>query len=80
MPKRGACPPLIIPDCIDHLVLKQGLTYVNNLNYSLTSLALAMLACLPSLCVNASVCGKPSIAAQPETNRKASKQRKKKEK
>ena len=77
VPKRGACPPLIISDYIDHLALTQGFTYLNNLKYSLTSLALAVLACLPSLFVNARVCSKPSIAAQPETNHRASKQSKK---
>ena len=79
MPKRGACSPLVISDYIDHLaLLTQGFTYLNNLKYSLKSLALAMLACLPSLFVNARVCSKPSIAAQPETNHQASKQSKKK--
>ena len=70
MPKRGACPPLPFSDCIDHLALTQRFTYVNNREYSLKSLALAMLACLPRLFVNTSVCSKPSKAAQPETNRK----------
>ena len=70
MPKRGASPPLIISDYIDHLALThlaltQGLTYINNLKYSLASLALAMLACLPGLFVNARVCSKPSTGAQP---------------
>ena len=77
VPKRGACPPLIIiSDYIDHLALTQGFTYLNNLKYSLTSLALARLACWPSLFVNARVSSKPSIAAQPETNHQASKQSK----
>ena len=78
MPKRGACPPSIISDYIDHLVLTQGFTYLKNPKYSLPSLALAILACLPSLFVNARVCSKPSIAAQPETNHQASKQSRKK--
>ena len=65
VPKRGACPPLIISYYIDHLALTQGFTYVNNLKYSLTSLALAMLACFPSLFVNARVRSKSSIGAQP---------------
>ena len=66
MPKRGACPPLIISDYVDRLALTQGFTYyLNNLKYSLTSLAFAMLACLPSLFVNARVCSKPSTGAQP---------------
>ena len=68
MPKRGACPPLIISDYIDHLALTQRFTYLNNLKYTLTPLALALFACLPSLFVNARACSKPSIAAQPETN------------
>ena len=74
--KRGACPPLVISDYIDHLASTQGFTYPNNLKYGLTSLALAMLACLPSLFVNARVCSKPFIAAQTETNHQVSKQRK----
>ena len=65
VPKRGACPPSIIFDYIDHLALTQGFTYLNNLKYSLTPLAFAMLACLPSLFVNARVCSKPSTGAQP---------------
>ena len=65
VPKRGACPPLIISDYIDHLALTQGFTYLNNLKYSFTSLALAMLACLPSLFVDARVCSKPSVGSQP---------------
>ena len=28
VPKRGACPPLIISDYIDHLALTQGFTYL----------------------------------------------------
>ena len=63
MPTRGACPPLIISDYIAHFALTQGFTYLNNLKYMLTSLALAMLACLPSLFVNARGCSKPSIGA-----------------
>ena len=31
VPKSGACPPLIISDYIDHLALRQGFTYLNNL-------------------------------------------------
>ena len=65
VPKRGACPPLIISDYIDHLELTQGFTYLNSLKYSLASLALAMLACLPSLFVNAKVCSRPCRGAQP---------------
>ena len=44
VPKRGACPPLILFDYIDHLALTQGFTYLNNPKYSWTSLALAILA------------------------------------
>ena len=55
MTKRGACSPLIISEYIDHLALTKEYTYLNNLKYSLTSLAFAMLACLPSLFVNARV-------------------------
>ena len=44
--KHGACPLLIISDYIDHLALTQGFTYLNKIKYSLTPLALAMLACL----------------------------------
>ena len=65
MPNRGAGPSLIIFDYIDRLALALGFTYLNNPKYSLTSLALAMLACLPSLFVNARVCGKSSSGAQP---------------
>ena len=65
MPKRDACPPLIISEYIDHLALTQGFTCLNNLEYSLTSLALAMLACLPSLFVYARVCRKLSTGAKP---------------
>ena len=54
-----------ISDYIDHLALTEGFTYLNNVKYSLTSLALAMLACLPSLFVNARVWGKPSTGVQP---------------
>ena len=75
MPKRGACTPLIISDYIDHLALTQVFTYLNNLKYSLTSLALAMLSCLPSLFVNARLCSTPSIGAQPR-NEPPSKQTK----
>ena len=63
--KRGACPPLINSDYIDHLALTQGFTYSNNLKYSLASLALAMSACLPRLFVNARVSSKPPTDAQP---------------
>ena len=63
--KRGACPPLVLSDYMDHLALTQGFTYLNKLKYSLTSLALAMLACLPSPFVNVRVCNKPSTEAQP---------------
>ena len=63
--ERGACPPLIISDYVDHFALTQGFTYLNNLKYSLTSRALAILTCLPSFFVNARVCGKPSTGAQP---------------
>ena len=76
MPKLGACPPLNISDYIDHLPLTQGFTYLNNLKYSLTSLALAMLACLPSLFVNARVCSKLPIGPRPR-NGPPSKQTKK---
>ena len=65
VPKRGACLPLIISDYIDHRALTREFRYLNNLKYSLTSLALAMLACLPSLFVNARVCSKPPTGAQP---------------
>ena len=65
VPKRGVGPPLVISDYVEHLALTQGFTYLNNLKYSLTSLALAMLACLPSFFVNARVCSKPSTGAQP---------------
>ena len=78
MPERGACPPLNISDYIDHLALTQGFTYLNNLRYSLTSLALAMLACLQSLLVNARVCSKPSTRASQEMNHQARKQSQKK--
>ena len=64
VPKRGACPPLIISDYVDHPALTLGLTYLN-LKYSLTSLAVGYLASLPSLFVNARVCSKPSTGAQP---------------
>ena len=64
VPKRGACPPLNIFDYIERLALTQGFTYLNNPKYSLSSLALEMLACLPSLFVNARVCVKPSTGAQ----------------
>ena len=79
VPKRGACPPLIISDYIDHLALAQGFTYLNNLKYSLTSLALAVLACLPSLFVNARLCSKTSTGAQTrnEPPRQETKQEKK---
>ena len=74
MPKRGACPTLLVFfDYFDHLATTQGFTYVNNLKYSLTSLALALLASLPSLLVNARVCSKAFIATQPETNHQVSK-------
>ena len=77
MPKRGACPPLITSDYIDHLAFTQGFTFLlNNLKYSSTSLALAMLACFLSLFVNARVYSEPSLTAQPETNHEASKQSK----
>ena len=66
---------MIISDYIDHLALTQGFTYLKNLKYSLTSLALATLACLPSLFVNPSVCGKPSTGAQPR-NEPPSKEKK----
>ena len=77
VPKRGACPPLIISDYIDHLALTKGFTYLNNQKYSLTSLALTMLASLPSRFVNARVCSKPSTGAQPR-NEPPSKETKKK--
>ena len=77
MPKRGACPQYIISDYINHLALTQGFTYPNNVKYSLTFLALAMLVCLPSLFVDARVCSRPYIAAQTKTNHQASKQSKK---
>ena len=77
VPKRGVCPPLIISDYIDHLALTKGFTYPNNLKYSLTWLALAMLACLPSFFVNARVCSKPPTGAQP-SNEPPSKQTKRK--
>ena len=66
VPKRGACPPLIFSDYIDHLALTQRFTYLNNLKYRLTSLARAMLSCLPSLFVSARVCCKPSTGAEPK--------------
>ena len=77
VPKRGACPPLNFSDYIDHFALMQGFTYLNNLKYSLTSLALAMLACLPSLLIYARECAvnHPQGDSQ-ETNHQARKQRK----
>ena len=75
VPKRGACPPLIISDDIDHLALTYGFTYLNNQKYSLTSLALAMLACLPSLFVNAVVCSRGT--AEKRTTKQANKAKKK---
>ena len=63
---RSACPPLIISNCIDHLAMTQGFTYLNNLKYSLTFLALALLACLPSLFVNERVRSKPSRCSKPK--------------
>ena len=75
VPKRGACPPLIISDYIDHLALTQGFTHLNNLKHSLTSLALETLAFLPSLFVDKRACSKPSTGAQPR-NEPPSKQTK----
>ena len=66
VPKRGACQPLIISNYIDHLALRQGFTYLINLKNSLTSLALAMFACVRSLFVNSGVCSKPCTGAQPK--------------
>ena len=63
-PSAALCPQLIFSDYIDHLALTQGFTYLNNLKYSLTPLALAKLASLPRLFVNARVCSKTSSGAQ----------------
>ena len=66
---RVSCPSAALAhhwlfDYIDRLTLTQGFEILNNSKYSLTSLALTMMACLPSLFVNARACGKPSTGAQ----------------
>ena len=80
MPRHGAYSPFIISDYIDHLELTKAFFILNNLKYSLTSLALAILACLLSFFVNARVCSKPQTGYSQETNHQARKQSKKQNK
>ena len=60
VPKRGACPPLINSDYIDYLCNDARIYIPKQLEVQFDNLALAMLACLPSL-----VCSETSTGAQP---------------